>query len=206
MRWQRRARRWETIHEQPDISRPYAKDAQRPYHAPPLHSKRKRARYLRHRDQLGPPRQSEYAQQASKVTFWTTATQPDLTPCRRSSTTSTARTSDVQAELAPKVGGETDTTKLMTAVRGGVGPDVYMLDRFIVAQRASEGVLQDLSEFMARRPSARSTFPSPGRRRHSRVPRLPSPSTPTRALSSTTLACCKRLGSIPPSSISKMVP
>jgi multiple sugar transport system substrate-binding protein len=37
----------------------------------------------------------------------------------------------------------------MTAVRGGVGPDVYMLDRFIVAQRASEGVLQELSEFMA---------------------------------------------------------
>ena len=37
----------------------------------------------------------------------------------------------------------------MTAVRGGVGPDVYMLDRFIVAQRAAEGVLQDLSEFGA---------------------------------------------------------
>jgi multiple sugar transport system substrate-binding protein len=37
---------------------------------------------------------------------------------------------------------------LMTAVRGGVGPDVYMLDRFTVAQRAAEGVLQDLSEFI----------------------------------------------------------
>ena len=56
--------------------------------------------------------------------------------------------SDVQAELVQVVGSETDTTKLMTAVRGGTGPDVYMLDRFIVAQRAAEGVLQDLSEFM----------------------------------------------------------
>ena len=60
-----------------------------------------------------------------------------------------AENTDVQAELVQVVGDETDTTKLMTAVRGGIGPDVYMLDRFIVAQRAAEGVLQDLSEFMA---------------------------------------------------------
>jgi multiple sugar transport system substrate-binding protein len=40
---------------------------------------------------------------------------------------------------------ETDTTQLMTAVRGGTGPDIYTLDRFIVAQRAADGLLQDLS-------------------------------------------------------------
>ena len=39
----------------------------------------------------------------------------------------------------------TDTTKLMTAVRGGTGPDIYLFDRFIVAQRAADGLLQDLS-------------------------------------------------------------
>jgi len=40
---------------------------------------------------------------------------------------------------------ETDVTKLMTAVRGGTGPDIYFLDRFTVAQRAADGVLQALS-------------------------------------------------------------
>jgi len=42
-------------------------------------------------------------------------------------------------------GRETDITKLMTAVRSGTGPDIYFLDRFTVAQRAADGVLQDLS-------------------------------------------------------------
>jgi multiple sugar transport system substrate-binding protein len=55
---------------------------------------------------------------------------------------------DVQTTLVQVVGDETDTTKLMTAVRGGTGPDVYMLDRFIVAQRAAEGVLQELTDFI----------------------------------------------------------
>src|SRR5688572_32591691 len=32
----------------------------------------------------------------------------------------------------------TDVTTLMTAVRGGTGPDLYLFDRFIVAQRAGE--------------------------------------------------------------------
>jgi multiple sugar transport system substrate-binding protein len=89
------------------------------------------------------------AQDASKVTFWTTHAEPDLSGLQMIIDSFNSENSDVQAELVQVVGSETDTTKLMTAVRGGVGPDVYMLDRFIVAQRASEGVLQDLSEFMA---------------------------------------------------------
>jgi multiple sugar transport system substrate-binding protein len=88
------------------------------------------------------------AQDASKVTFWTTHNEPDLSGLQKIVDDFNSENSDVQAELVQVVGGETDTTKLMTAVRGGVGPDVYLLDRFIVAQRASEGVLQDLSELM----------------------------------------------------------
>ena len=88
------------------------------------------------------------AQDASKVTFWTTHTEPDLSGLQKIVDNFNSENSDVQAELVQVVGDETDTTKLMTAVRGGTGPDVYMLDRFIVAQRAAEGVLQDLSEFM----------------------------------------------------------
>jgi multiple sugar transport system substrate-binding protein len=88
------------------------------------------------------------AQDASQVTFWTVATEPDLSALQKIVDNFNSENSDVQAELVQVVGDETDTTKLMTAVRGGTGPDVYMLDRFIVAQRAAEGVLQDLSEFM----------------------------------------------------------
>jgi len=90
-----------------------------------------------------------YARQASEVAFWTTHTPPDLEALQAIVDAFNGENPDVQVTLTQKVGGETDTTTLMTAVRGGVGPDVYMLDRFIVAQRASEGVLQDLSEFGA---------------------------------------------------------
>jgi multiple sugar transport system substrate-binding protein len=90
-----------------------------------------------------------YARQASEVAFWTTHTPPDLEVLQAIVDAFNGENPDVQVTLTQKVGGETDTTALMTAVRGGVGPDVYMLDRFIVAQRAAEGVLQDLSEFGA---------------------------------------------------------
>jgi multiple sugar transport system substrate-binding protein len=88
------------------------------------------------------------AQGASAVTFWTTHTEPDLSALQMIVDSFNEQSSGVQAELVQVVGDETDTTKLMTAVRGGTGPDVYMLDRFIVAQRAAEGVLQDLTEFL----------------------------------------------------------
>src|SRR3954447_11809199 len=77
------------------------------------------------------------AQDASKVTFWTSHTEPDLTGLKKIVDAFNSENSDVQAEMVQVVGSETDTTKLMTSVRGGVGPDVYMLDRFTVAQRAA---------------------------------------------------------------------
>lgn len=43
---------------------------------------------------------------------------------------------------------ESDVTKLMTAVRGGVGPDVYLFNRPFASQRAADGVLQDLNQFL----------------------------------------------------------
>jgi multiple sugar transport system substrate-binding protein len=88
------------------------------------------------------------AQDAGKVVFWTTHTEPDLAGLQMIVDNFNQENPDVQAELVQVVGSETDTTKLMTAVRGGTGPDVYMLDRFIVAQRAAEGVLQELTEFI----------------------------------------------------------
>ncbi|MBV8142974.1 MAG: extracellular solute-binding protein [Verrucomicrobia bacterium] len=52
----------------------------------------------------------------------------------------------VTVEAVP--GSETDAAKLMTAVRSGVGPDLAVLDRFTIAQRAATGLLTDLTPMM----------------------------------------------------------
>jgi len=52
----------------------------------------------------------------------------------------------VKVVLVP--GSETEVTKLMTAVAAGAGPDVYYLDRFTVAQRAHQGVLEPLEDYL----------------------------------------------------------
>lgn len=88
------------------------------------------------------------AQDAGKVVFWTTHTEPDLATLNKIVETFNSENPDTQVELTQVVGDETDTTKLMTAVRGGTGPDVYHLDRFNVAQRAADGVLQELDEYL----------------------------------------------------------
>ncbi|HDM69847.1 MAG: ABC transporter substrate-binding protein [Thermotoga sp.] len=52
----------------------------------------------------------------------------------------------VKVVLVP--GSETEITKLMTAVAAGTGPDVYYLDRFTVAQRAYQGVLECIEDYL----------------------------------------------------------
>ena len=75
-------------------------------------------------------------------------TDPDLAVMKGIVETYNGESPAVPAELVQIPPAEvTDTSKLMTAVRGGIGPDVYFLDRFIVAQRAADGVLQDLTAF-----------------------------------------------------------
>ncbi|HET9375912.1 MAG TPA: ABC transporter substrate-binding protein [Chthoniobacterales bacterium] len=49
----------------------------------------------------------------------------------------------VNVEVVP--GSETDVAKLMTAVRSGAGPDLAVIDRFTIAQRAAAGLLTDLT-------------------------------------------------------------
>jgi len=89
------------------------------------------------------------AQDAAEVVLWTEHTEPDLGAMQMIVDNFNAENSDVKVNLVQVVGDETDVTKLMTAVRGGVGPDIYLLDRFTVAQRAAEGVLQELTDLMA---------------------------------------------------------
>lgn len=88
------------------------------------------------------------AQDARKVTFWSAFTDPDKQTLIGMVDTFNSQTTDFQVEFVSTPPEQvTDSTKLMTAVRGGTGPDIYHLDRFIVAQRAAGGLLQDLSQF-----------------------------------------------------------
>lgn len=86
---------------------------------------------------------------ATPVTFWTTHGEPDLSVLKTIVEDFNEENPDISVKMVQIPPGEvTDVTKLMTAVRGGTGPDVYMLDRFIVAQRAADGLLQDLTQYM----------------------------------------------------------
>lgn len=90
------------------------------------------------------------AQDATTVKFWTTFVDPDLSILQGMVDTYNEQAQGHQVELTQLPPAEvTDVTQLMTAVRGGTGPDAYFLDRFIVAQRAADGLLQDLSVYGA---------------------------------------------------------
>ncbi len=86
------------------------------------------------------------AQGGTEVTFWTTYVANDLANVQAVVDGYNAQAQGHQVKLVQIPPAQvTDTTTLMTAVRGGTGPDLYLFDRFIVAQRAGDGLLQDLS-------------------------------------------------------------
>ncbi len=82
------------------------------------------------------------------ITFWTSHTPPDSDTLKAMVDTWNKANPSIQAQFVQVPGSETDVSKLMTAVRGGTGPDVYFLDRFTVAQRAAAGVLTDLTDMV----------------------------------------------------------
>ncbi len=85
------------------------------------------------------------AQEKTPVLVWTTHSSEDFDAIQKIVDEFNAQSDTVEATLEQVPGTETDATKLITAVRGGTGPDAYMLDRFTVAERAANGLLQDLS-------------------------------------------------------------
>jgi multiple sugar transport system substrate-binding protein len=82
------------------------------------------------------------------LTFWTSHTPPDSDTLKAMVDTWNKANASIQVQFVQVPGSETDVAKLMTAVRGGTGPDVYFLDRFTVAQRAAAGVLTDLTDMV----------------------------------------------------------
>ena len=83
------------------------------------------------------------------ATFWTSHTPPDSDSLQHIVTAFNTSSTTTCVKMVQVPGSETDIAKLATAVRGGTGPDVYMLDRFTVAERAAAGVIEDLSQFGA---------------------------------------------------------
>jgi multiple sugar transport system substrate-binding protein len=89
---------------------------------------------------------STRAQDEGEVVFWCNFTAQDFENVKAVSDAYNAQATGAKVNLVQiPPGDETDVTKLMTAVRSGTGPDIYFLDRFTVAQRAADGVLEDLS-------------------------------------------------------------
>jgi len=86
--------------------------------------------------------------QTDEVIFWTSHGPPANSTLEKIVANYNATNPEVRVKFVQVPGSETDTTALMTAVRGGTGPDVYMLDRFIVAQRAADGILEDLTDIL----------------------------------------------------------
>jgi multiple sugar transport system substrate-binding protein len=86
------------------------------------------------------------ASAGGEVVFWTSHAEPDLTSLRNIATAFN-ELGGAQVEVVQVTGSETDATALITAVRGGTGPDVYLLDRFTAAQRAADGLIEDLTQF-----------------------------------------------------------
>ena len=90
-------------------------------------------------------------ERAGQVLFWTTHGPPDITYITAIVDAFNATNPAIPVVMQQVPGAETDATALMIAVRGGTGPDVFMLDRFTIAQRASDGFLEDITDVLRRR-------------------------------------------------------
>jgi multiple sugar transport system substrate-binding protein len=85
------------------------------------------------------------AASATEVKFWTSHTPPDSDVLTKIVNNFNTANADICVKMTIVKGSETDIAKLLTAIRGGVAPDVYMADRFTVPQRAAEGALDDIT-------------------------------------------------------------
>jgi multiple sugar transport system substrate-binding protein len=89
------------------------------------------------------------AQAKGPVTFWTTHSDIGLEALQQIGEDFNAQSTTSEVEVIQRPPADvSDSSSLITAVRGGEGPDVYLLDRFIVAERAAQGLLQELNPLM----------------------------------------------------------
>jgi ABC-type glycerol-3-phosphate transport system substrate-binding protein len=74
---------------------------------------------------------------ATEVKFWTSHTPPDSDVLQKIVDAFNAANPDICVKMTIVPGAETDVAKLITAIRGGAAPDVYMADRYTLPQRAA---------------------------------------------------------------------
>ena len=122
-------------------------------------------------------------QGSTEVKFWTEHTPPASDTMAAIVESFNQANPDICVKMTIVPGTETNIAKLLTSIRGGAAPDVYLADRFTVPQRASEGVLAD---FLRPARSRTSTSSSPGTRRSIKARPSRSRSTRTRGRCSTT--------------------
>jgi ABC-type glycerol-3-phosphate transport system substrate-binding protein len=85
------------------------------------------------------------ARDPHEVVYWTTDTGNIGIKAQRDVVRAFERANpDIHVKLVLMPGGTGNNTTLLTAVRGGTGPDVYWMDRFEVSQMAAIGLLKDL--------------------------------------------------------------
>lgn len=81
------------------------------------------------------------------VTFWSSHSgEPDRTSIQHIVDEFNKQNPDIEVKVTIVPGSETDVSKLLTAIAGGVAPDIYLVDRFTAAQRAVAGVLEPLND------------------------------------------------------------
>lgn len=92
----------------------------------------------------------KHAAAATEVTFWISFTgEVEVNALKSIADGFNTSQSDYTVNVVQVPSqSESDVTKLMTAVRGGVGPDVYLFNRPFAGQRAADGVLQDLTSYL----------------------------------------------------------
>jgi multiple sugar transport system substrate-binding protein len=85
------------------------------------------------------------AADATRVTFWTTHSGTGFEALTKITNDFNTANADVFVEIVQRPAADVeDSSGLITAVRAGEGPDVYLLDRFIVAERAAQQLLTNL--------------------------------------------------------------
>ncbi|HEY4385249.1 MAG TPA: extracellular solute-binding protein, partial [Ktedonobacteraceae bacterium] len=92
------------------------------------------------------------ARDAHNIVFWTTVNDDiDMAAQKQIVAEFEKANPDLHVDLVSAPAQFTgDATSLITAVRGGTAPDVYLIDRFTVSQFAAIGLLTDLSPIIAK--------------------------------------------------------
>lgn len=87
-------------------------------------------------------------QEKAKVLFWTTYSGDTYDRLSQITDAYNAQSDKYSVEIVQRPSEGGDDASLFTAVRSGEGPDAYTLDRFAVAERAGQGLLEDLTPLM----------------------------------------------------------